>query len=295
MSTLMSIFLSILSALMLAIEIIFIRKSTVSGDPMDAVAITMWVNVLIFLPLSLILYYPDISLDLKTVLVFGAAGVSGTFLTRMCLYHGTKKVGASISQPIFKGDLLVSSLIAILFLGETVTSGHILGIFFLTVGVATVSYEMESNSSESNYIPPASLLLPLGAMVFSGISRPISKIGLNGGTPVELGLAIKFSIALLTIISYYLIRGKSPLRPFRVPERSSYALAGVFASVGMWFFYFALKTSDVVIVIPFWSLSPLFVLILSYIFLQKLESITKVLVLGTILVIIGAALTGIFL
>lgn len=271
-----------------------IRRSTVRGDPMDAAIGVMWVSFLVYLPFS-IFYSLSSVLTVKSILAFFAAGAFGSFLAVICLYFGIKIVGASQTSPVLKGDLLVASIVGVFLLGETVTAGHLAGILLLVVGLVIVSREMESDDSATDWSPKIDLFFPIGAMVFSGLARPFAKIGLSEGTPVFLGLGIKFSAGLGLLILYFLIRGRSPFAPFKSAERKSYILTGFAVAIGMLLFYLALRVSRVVVVMPFWSLTPLFVLIFSYLYLKKLERITKGLVLGTVTVIIGAILTGIFM
>lgn len=289
-----SALLATLSAVFFAVEISLIRKSTVKGEPIDAAMITMWINLLIFAPLALF-YYPDFGLNIKTILAFTAAGIFGSFLARICLYEGTKRVGASKSSPILKGDLLIASLVGLIILEEPITTGHISGILVLLAGVILVSYEMEKEKTGSNWKPKIGLLYPFGAMIFSGLSRPFAKVGLSAGTPVIAGLTVKFFVATAILSTYYIKKGNSPLAPFKARGRNYFIGAGIATSIGMWLIYSALRSSRVVVVMPFWSLSPLFVLVISYFFLKRLESISGKLILGTILVIIGATLTGIFM
>lgn len=67
-------------------------------------------------------------------------------------------------------------------------------------------------------------------------------------------------------------------------------ISGVTASLGAVSSFFALSLAPVVLVSPLQSTSPLFTLLLSYLFLSHLERITPKLILGSILVVVGAVL-----
>lgn len=276
----------------------FVRKSMVKGTPLDAAMVTLWVNVLVYLPLSLLLYFPRFGLTFKSFLAFGAAGLLASFLVRILVYTGTKRIGISRVNPILRADLLIASLVALFALSEVVTAGHFTGIVLLSIGVVLVSREIESNNNGEysfrfRFRPSFNLLIPLGAMFFSGVARPIAKVGLLEGTPVVVGLAVKFMVALIALKAYFLWRGVSPIEPFRADEKKLYIGAGIFSSITMGLFYLSLDVSRVVVMMPFRSLSPLLVVILSYIYLQKLEKVTRVLVMGSILVVAGTVLVGI--
>jgi len=67
-------------------------------------------------------------------------------------------------------------------------------------------------------------------------------------------------------------------------------LAGVFVSMGFMFRFLALSQGTLIIVAPLVSIMPLFTLLLSRILLKKQETITKYVVLGTVMMVLGALL-----
>lgn len=66
-------------------------------------------------------------------------------------------------------------------------------------------------------------------------------------------------------------------------------LAGLSSTVASVFLLFALRSSPVVLVSPMISINALVTLVLSHFFLQRLERVTWRLILGTLLIIGGAA------
>ncbi|KXB08795.1 hypothetical protein AKJ56_00215 [candidate division MSBL1 archaeon SCGC-AAA382N08] len=97
---------------------------------------------------------------------------------------------------------------------------------------------------------------------------------------------------MLILLIYFSVKHNSPFSFLTADERNLYIKAGVTSCIGMGTFYAALNISRIVVVAPFQNTSPIFILILSYFFLQRLEDITKILIFGSILVIAGAMLIG---
>lgn len=283
------------AAFFFSVDMILIRKATVTGSSLDAVIASVWINSLVFLPMLLVFYFPDISLTPKMVGAFVMDGLLGTFLARICLYTGIKEVGASRASPISQGNVLVSMLFGVLILGEVITGGHLVGILLLTFGIVIVSYEIESDQSIRNWKPSLELLLPLGAMLFLGLSAPFGKIGYNCGAPVLLGVSIKALAGLGFLTAFFYSRGDSPLHPFRAREKKLYLLVGISQTAAFGLLYAALSVARVTVVMPFRSLTPFFVLVVSSLFLSKLEKITWEVVLGVALTVVGAILVGIFM
>ena len=67
-------------------------------------------------------------------------------------------------------------------------------------------------------------------------------------------------------------------------------LSGIASASGIIASFFALNIAPVVVVSPVRSINPLFALLLSYIFISRLEKITVKLIIGCILVVTGVIL-----
>ncbi|KXA91503.1 hypothetical protein AKJ57_01025 [candidate division MSBL1 archaeon SCGC-AAA259A05] len=287
--------LAILAALFLGSRIIVIRKATVEGNSSHAVMSSIWISVLFFLPAALFLHYPNFQITWTSLVSFVIAGLVGFSLGLAFYYEGTRKVGASRAVPITRGNMIVASVLAVIFLGEGVTGGHILGIVLLVLGVGLVNYEMEAGGGSNTLQSSRDLLFPIAAMLCFGLLAFFSKVGLGQGTPVTVGLSVSFVSALMGAGGMFMIRGKSPLAPFHTDQKYMYVAAAVFYSLSNICYYSALAVSRIVVTVPLRSISPLFVLALSYVFLRDLEDLTRLLVLGSVLVVSGAVMVGLFM
>jgi drug/metabolite transporter (DMT)-like permease len=293
--------LATLAAFFVSMNVYFIRKATVTGNPLDAVITTLWINALVFSIGAIIFNYRDFQINIVTILIFASSGLLGPFIGRILYFSGIKKIGASRTSPIARGSLLVATVFGVFILNESITIGHTFGIFFIFIGVAMVSYEIQRQKSLKNQISILdkdslkSLLYPIGAMFFIGIAHPIAKIGLSTNVPVLVALSVRYISAFLAISGYYVYQRKSITDTLRVKESKNYILAGLLLSIGVGIFYYSLNISRVVVAMPFYSLAPLFVIIISYLFLKKLEKVTKILVLGALMVVGGGMLIGLFM
>ena len=66
-----------------------------------------------------------------------------------------------------------------------------------------------------------------------------------------------------------------------------FGLSGIASASGVTFLFFALSNAPVVVVSPVAAISPLITITLVHIFLQRFERITKMTILGTLLVVLG--------
>ncbi|MFP4006260.1 MAG: DMT family transporter [Candidatus Hadarchaeia archaeon] len=295
-SSLVGPVMALAGAFMLAIELMFIRKATVKGRSFDAVLVSIWVNVAVFLPAFFLFHGFNFEFNTLSVAYFILSSLLGTVLGRIAFYASTKRIGASLTAPISQANLLVATIFGIVVLEEAITGGHLGGIFILLVGVVVVSYEIDRNGGRgAELVPRVELLLPFSTVLLFGLSAPLFKMGLNEGTPLLGGFALKSVSALVGVASYSLAKGFSPLRPFYTDQRRTFAIASVAQTAGFFLIYSALGFADVVAVAPFQNMQPFFVLLMSYFFLGHLEKITKRLAIGAILVVAGAIIIGVFM
>ena len=73
-----------------------------------------------------------------------------------------------------------------------------------------------------------------------------------------------------------------------------FLLAGIFSSLGPVLLYFSLQYADLVIVAPLASTTPLFVLLMSYLFLRADEIFTTKVVMGTIATVLGVMMVTMY-
>lgn len=95
--------------------------------------------------------------------------------------------------------------------------------------------------------------------------------------------------AFFGMIALVLINARS-IRPHVKAPRAGivfFAIAGIFANMGVTSIFFALSKAPIVVVSPIISISPLISLLLAHVFLRKLEKITLRIYVGASLVVLG--------
>ena len=133
------------------------------------------------------------------------------------------------------------------------------------------------------------LAFAFGAALAYGTSNVMVRQGLGEQAPPLVSCAI-------SMCSGTLILGLIGLHGFRDALNQSrrsigiFVLAGTLAGLAIISSFFALSIAPVVIVSPLQSTSPLFTLLWSRLFLGNLEKLTRRLVFGTTLVVVGVAL-----
>lgn len=321
------VLLAAIAAVAVAIQSVSVRLGTNEGRAADALVVVLFANVVTIVPAAVLIHAPAYSLTVTSVVAFAAAGIAGTLLGRIFYYTSIERIGASRSEPLKASQPLHATLIAVLVLGEVVTAVHVVGILLIVVGVAAITWETarsgngaktarkDSQTAESDAQTGGNgtqtdgsgtqtdgsdtqagenrrfldLLFPLAAAFFFGIEPTLAKLGFAEGTPILVGLAIKTVVASGGFLAYLRYRNELPdLADLRSRNARWYLLAGGANTTFLLLYYLALSVSPVSVVVPIIQTSPLVVMVLSVLFLSRLERVTWRLVAGAAVVVGGA-------
>lgn len=136
------------------------------------------------------------------------------------------------------------------------------------------------------------LLLAAGAAVAYSVGQVLSRDLVTGEIAPQVAtfFALLFGTLLILITN-----GRGVRSDLGAPRRAYLwvMLAGICSSTAVMGQFFALKNAPVVIIAPVMAINPLLAMILSAIFLQRLERVTTRMLAGGALVVTGAALVAI--
>lgn len=251
---------------------------TERGRTADALLVVFIVNLVIIGPLAVFQSSPASGLTLQTTLAFIGARTVSTLIAGVIL-HQHQRIGASRTEPIKASQSLQASIIAVLVLEETMISGHFVGVWYVVAGVAFVSRKSTRNPSvETKSVPWTRLSVPWLVCFFFGLEPVFSKAGLLAGVSPLTGLLIK---VLAGTCGYVAFLGWQHVLPSRAEVLSGnlkwYVAARIANTMFQISYYLALRRAPIVLVVPIIQTSPLFVIIFSFVFLQRLERVTCVL------------------
>ncbi len=240
--------------------------------------VILWVVFFAFVPLSFLL-------SLKAVIIFCIAGLLAPGLARMLRYTSLEKIGVARTGPIAASSPIISTSIAVLFLGEQLTVPIIAGTFLIIVGVIIASRkEFVVNRND--------MLFAVGAAILGGISFPIRKYGLSLlDSPITAGV-VTASIGMALALIIIAIGGNLGKVSFKDSGLKFYLFAGACSSAAFILNFAALSAGDVAVVGPLIQTTPLFSLILSYLFINHLEKVNRQIWFGTIVSVVGVVLIG---
>lgn len=289
--------LSIVAAASFALYYLCVRLGTIRGHVYDVMLISLVTNVVMFVPLVAIVHgVPTVTL--QSALAFVAAGVFGSLLGRLVIMYSVEAIGASRTSPIVAANVFVASLLAIVLFDEQFTVMHLVGVILIVGGVAVITYETSKGADPDASLREVgtSIILPILGAILLGFEPIFITLGLEGGSSVLPGVAIKALAATVGFVAYMVVTGTLRFDRLALDRTMSWYLgAGLTSGAGIVALFAALETAPVVIVIPIIQTSPLIVVILSMLFLPKrIEFVTPRLIAGAVVVVVGATLVSLF-
>jgi len=274
------------------------RRGVLTGTALQAVTISMPLGALVFLGgATLFNEWAELEkLSGTSVGLFAAAGFVHFAWGRYFNIQSLKAVGSNLATPVQQLQLLIALVLAIIFLGETLTPLNILGILLI---VTAPMYILRQRSKEAATEQPSkeefSPQLARGytyaflAALGFGSSTVLIKAGLDDSDLTFLAGAIAYGATFIVVALVLLLPGK--LAEVRRVDRVSlrwFITSGVGVSLSHMFRFLALSIAPVTIVQPLNSLSVIFRMIFGYLLNREHERFDRYVIIGIVLSFLGA-------
>ena len=234
----------------------------------------------------------------KGYLWLGTAGIIHFILGRSSNYWSLKHLGANMATVFSSLNLVYTILLGFFVLGEHITRNMALGSLLIIVGPALLAWPQHGGgpgtgdqSSNKPRLSREGIIAALLSGVFFGISPLFIKWGLAEGGSALAGIFISYSSASL-ILGMTMV---STVRRDAIVHMDRQALtcfvfSGFFVALAQLLRYVALKWDPISVVGPLIGTIPVFLLALSFVMNRKAESFRLNVIIGAILVALGAAL-----
>ena len=261
--------LALVAAVTFALNNAAYRRGALTGSVAQGMAISLPLGAVIFLAALLltggwraILGFPAFSFWLLC-----AAGILHFAWGRYCNYRATKAMGANLVGPPQQLSIVVSLILAIIVLGETLTPLKMIGILLVVLGPAvslrarkgTLGPDATTPAFQPNYAEGYTFAL-LSALGF-GVSPIMVRTALEGGGVVEsiAGGFIAYLAATL-VMALALLKPGLPahLIHMKPASRTWFTIAAVLVSLSQMTGYMALALAPVSVVTPIQRLSLVF-------------------------------------
>lgn len=273
--------LALLSAVLFAAAALIVRRGMQGSTPTTATVISIATNLVAMWTLAVLIG----SLARVTLPAAATLLLAGTFapaLARLTYYESITRIGIARAATISNTTPIFTAILAVPVLGEVLSARLAAGTLLVVVGlVLTVRPDPAAPAGR----PWPGALLALNTAVLASISFMLRKLGLQLLPDPAVASALTVTGSLVTLLPYVVIRSRT--EPLRADRRAlGYLIVGALVTTGAFLsYFFALNISELVRVTPLGNTTPLFALLLLYLFRQ--EAIRARAVIGALLAVAG--------
>ncbi len=223
------------------------------------------------------------SIDAYTMTFLILSGLA-TGASWLCFFKALELGDVSKVVPIDKSSLVITVVLAALFLGEGISMLGAVGVLAIAIGTLAVADRKEPTEHSGH----GWLFYAFGAAVFAAATSILGKVGIEG-VESNLGTAIRTVVVLAMSWMMVFVTGKN--RSLRsLPRRElGFIIASGFATGASWLcFYRALQDGPASVVVPLDKLSIVVTMVFSVLILG--ERINRRAFVGLVLIVAGTML-----
>ena len=296
--------LALLAATTFGLNAVAIRRGVLTGSVAQGLAITVPIAVPIFFVAALISQnLPIISgLSTKAFILLGSAGITHFIIGRYANYRGTKAMGTNLVGPVVASSLILTLVLAIVFLDEVMTPLRVLGIALIVLGPVVI-LRSPTATGKSKLKAPSISFTPdlvegyafaiLCALAFGTSPILIRSALLDlGGTNVGNGIVggLLAYLAATLLLGLYLARPTNLRHALSIDSNAAkwFILTGLFVCVSQMLRFMALAVAPVSVVSPIIQTSGIFRTLFGWFINRDHEVFDIWVLLGIAITIIGA-------
>ncbi|MEE8110441.1 MAG: DMT family transporter [bacterium] len=279
---------ALLVSLSFATRNIFIRAGQEYTTPlMSTFAITL-ITCVFLVPLTLSEWSGSL-INWMGVFWFTLAGVTAPGVALLLYFASIRRIGVARASPIASIHPLISLIIAVIFLGERPSIPVYFGTILIVGGIIIVT----SEKGHLRWTLKEISILLLASSLWA-ISTIFRKLGMNQIPWPSFGGLVITIAALLTLLPASFFFSKENRWRIEAAGAPYLLAAGLCLLSGFYFHMFALGAGMVARVGPLANTSPILTVFFTAIFLRRLETVTRRLILATIVILIGVTLITLY-
>lgn len=285
--------LSLIPALLWGFEpIVSKRAMAEGGNSLQASLVVVIVDTAVFWVALVALEggNPLADLSQSTICIFLFAGFVGTAVGRLAAFGGVRRVGASVNNAGVSARPLFSATLAVFALDEPLSLVTAVGVLVLVAGLAVLAL---AKGGDLSGWEPYELSFPLVAAGAFAVGNVVRRFGLETTQATALeAVALNETAALVALAGYALARNRRDV--FSAPKKTYglFAVSGLLTAIALLSLFSALALPEgrVALVDPLTGTAPLFTTFFAYFLLRDVERVTRGIVAGALLVVVGAGI-----
>jgi drug/metabolite transporter (DMT)-like permease len=296
------VLLGLISAAALGANSIITRRGMFRVSPHYVTTITVFTGPIFFFCIAMITgeIFNAAEYSWEAIVYFTSSGISHFALGRSLSYRSIQLIGSTRSNIVTSLSPIVTTVLAMIVLGEMVTLTEVVGILFTLTGplfilkeqVAPVDLQFKKGSRGKNVDRLSlykGLFYGVGGAIFWGSSAIFIKLGLEKGCSPIVGIFIAYLSASFAISPSSLLNRKHReeiLHGDKASLRLS-LLSGLTTNIGQLLRFIALNLGSAIVVSLMLRTVPIWVLVFASLFSRKEESFSRWVFLGNALIMTG--------
>lgn len=220
-------------------------------------------------------------LTTKTIIFLILSGIA-TGLSWLCYFKALQLGNVNKVTPIDKSSTILTMILAMIFLGESITILKVIAILLIGFGTYLMIEKKEDTkqAKDSKW-----LLFAFGSAIFASLTAILGKVGIEG-VESNLGTAIRTIVVLVMAwIVVFVTKKQGEIKNMDGKSWRFLILSGLTTGLSWLCYYKALQDGETSIVVPIDKLSIIVTIAFSYFVLK--EKLTKKSLLGLVLIITG--------
>jgi drug/metabolite transporter (DMT)-like permease len=298
---------AILSAASFALNNATVRRGVVSGTPLQAMAVSVPLGVVCFVPLAFLtgelFRLPQFP---KTAVAWMAGlGVLHFVIGRYCNFRANSVAGVNLTAPVVQLQVVVTMVLAVAVLHEPCTALQMIGGVLIVAGSLITQRAPARTAAPDIKKPAVPLFAPkyLAGYLFASLAAiaygttPImARFALEHTGPATgiLGGLISY-IAATAVASLALLSPQIRRNVFALGRDNArwFAMSGVFVAAAQGFFFAAVSVAPVMLVMPLLQLSLAFRMLFSTWLNPHHEVVGPLVFTGVVISVTGALMVSI--
>ena len=282
---------ALISAILLALRDIFGRFAVRGINPITGTAFTAVIGLPILWTVSVLRGdffdpWPGFGWPLLFIAI---AGIFRVCVARTMLFAATQHIGSARTSAIVATNLIFAVFLGVTLLGEALTSTIGLGALLVFGGYIFIARSHANHQGgESPRNPYIGMGLALGCALAFGAAAVLVRPSVRFFTSANEANFYSNIFAVAAFLPFLFRKGKiSEIKNWTPSNWKFLVLAGLSASLGVTFLYLALAHAPVVYAFPISQSRPLFVIAISWVFLQSEEKMNWRVFAGALTIFLG--------
>jgi uncharacterized membrane protein len=227
----------------------------------------------------------EIDFTSRAFWAFFLAGAVGASFGKVFYYKGIDKVGASKATSVKNSSPFLTTFLAVLFLGESVSWLLLAGVALIVFGVVVLT---QSTADGRGVDRLQYFLYPIIAAFCFGVNPIFKKFGIDAaGLPILGTMITQVSALIFMLLCGRAIGLQIRWEPVPVKALILCTLSGITEGLGSLLTFFALAHGPAALLSPIWRISPLVTFALARFTLKGVEVVTVRDGIAAALIVVG--------